>query len=155
MSLNVVTGIGPRVGSSFVMQQCVKAKYLVNGDKFLGGLLPKEGNPGGYYDLLPKQVAKVEQGIAKVWPVSLVNLQVPVNKLIILHRKSLEDQLNSIEKQIEREPITLDVTPENLVTSAELFLNSWLDSQTNLEYRYYFTENLDSDIEEIVTFLGD
>ena len=155
MSLNVVTGIGPRVGSSFVMQQCIKANYLVNGDKFLGGFLPKEGNPKGYYDLLPKQVMDVKKGIAKVWPISLTHLKVPVKKLIILHRKSSENQLTSIRKQIEREPIITETTPENLVLSSELFLNSWLDSQTNLEYRYYFTENLDSDIEEIVAFLGD
>ena len=60
MALNIVTGVGPRVGSSFVMQQC-KAKGLnINGTKFLEGILPKEGNPKGYEMYMDGSIEKVQ-----------------------------------------------------------------------------------------------
>jgi len=50
MALNIVTGAGPRVGSSFVMQRCKANGLKIHGQKFLNGLLPKAGNPKGRFN---------------------------------------------------------------------------------------------------------
>lgn len=156
MALNVVTGIGPRVGSSFVMQQCKANGLKVHGDKFMNGILPKEGNPGGYYDVNPYSIRNIKDGVAKIWPVSLGSVEVPISKLVILERKDREQQYKSIAKQMEREPFNFaDLTPEFITKAAEAWLNHWLQSQDNLIVRSYYTEDLDDSIDEIVSFLGE
>ena len=68
--VNLVCGVGPRVGSSFVMRQCKVAGLPVLGTKYMHGQLPAAGNPGGYYCLTPEEVSRVTEGVAKVWPCS-------------------------------------------------------------------------------------
>ena len=155
MAVNIVTGIGPRVGSSFVMQQCKAKGLYVNGTKFLNGLLPKAGNPKGYYDIFPWEVSNIKRGIAKVWPVALTQLQVPVNKIIILKRKSFQDQLESCIKQAKREPIKTEFTCEEIIHMAKDYLDSWLSVNDSVDHRSYYTEDLNSSIDSIVEFLGD
>tara|TARA_B100001093_G_scaffold143887_1_gene136470 strand:- start:5609 stop:6073 length:465 start_codon:yes stop_codon:yes gene_type:complete len=154
MALNVVTGIGPRVGSSFVMQQCKENKLEVNGTKFLGGILPKEGNPKGYYDLFPWDVSTLQHGIAKVWPIQLHSISAPVNRMVILKRRDLTEQINSCLRQIEREPFDIKATPEEIITMSDYKLNKWL-SKNKVDHCSYYTEDLDSSIDEIIKFLGD
>lgn len=155
MAINVVTGVGPRVGSSFVMQQCKAKGLYVNGDKFLHGILPEEGNPGGYYDLFPWEICEVKQGVAKVWPVSLGSLRVPVKKIIILHRRDVDKQIQSTIKQMDREPIKTEFKAEEIIAFSEYMLSEWLAVNDDVIHRSYYTEDLDNCIDEIVTFLGD
>ena len=154
MALNIVTGIGPRVGSSFVMQQCKANGLLVNGDKFLQGLLPTEGNPLGYYDLFPWDVSTLHQGIAKVWPVQLHSISAPVNRMVILQRRDLTEQIKSCKRQIEREPFNIDMPPEEIIEMSKERLQKWL-FDTKTIHNTYYTEDLDSCIDDIVQFLGE
>jgi hypothetical protein len=155
MAVNIVTGSGPRVGSSFVMQQCKANGLYVNGDKFLKGLLPVEGNPKGYYDLLPPEIKKVRKGVAKVWPVSLGYLKVPVKNVVILKRKNLDNQIESCQEQVKREPVKIPTTCEELIKFSSKCLEEWLSKQNFVESRSYYTEELDDHIEDIVSFLGE
>lgn len=154
MALNIVTGVGPRVGSSFVMQQC-KAKGLnINGTKFLEGILPKEGNPKGYYDLFPWDVSTLQLGIAKVWPIQLDSILAPVNRMVILKRRDLSEQIKSCQRQIEREPFEINWTPEEIIQMSEYKLKEWLDLNET-DHKSFYTEELDSSIDEIIKFLGE
>lgn len=155
MGLNIVTGIGPRVGSSFVMQQCKHHGLKIHGDPFLKGILPEEGNPEGYYDLLPEDVKNLKSGVAKVWPTALGFIPVKVNKLVVLSRKDLKQQKISIKKQMDREPFDFLISPSQMIELSAKFLTGWLESQDNLIVRSYYTEDLDNDIDDIVEFLGD
>ena len=155
MALNIVTGAGPRVGSSFVMQRCKANGLKIHGQKFLNGLLPKAGNPKGYYDLLPDDVYLLESGIAKVWPIALSYVQVPIDKLVILERKDKDKQLKSIRAQMKREPVDFYITAEELLELSNKYLTAWLNKNPNVDIRRYYTEDLDKDIKSIVKFLGD
>lgn len=155
MALNIVTGKGPRVGSSFVMQQCKVNGLHVNGDKFLRGFLPLEGNPLGYYDMFPWDVALLQHGVAKVWPLSLSAIPVPVTNIVILERKNIDKQIESCLKQIDREPIKLDASPEELIRISSYTLHKWLGINNKVNHYTYYTEDLDSNIDEIVNILGD
>ena len=154
MALNIVTGMGPRVGSSFVMQQCKANGLNVNGTKFLQGLLPKEGNPLGYYDLFPWDVSTLQLGIAKVWPKQLHSISAPVNRMVILQRRDLTEQIKSCKRQIEREPFNIDMPPEDIIEMSEERLQKWLFHNKTIHNTYY-TEDLDSCIDDIVQFLGE
>tara|TARA_R100000664_G_C2756190_1_gene144011 strand:- start:648 stop:1112 length:465 start_codon:yes stop_codon:yes gene_type:complete len=154
MALNIVTGIGPRVGSSFVMQQCKANGLNVNGTKFLQGLLPKEGNPLGYYDLFPWDVSTLQLGIAKVWPKQLHSISAPVNRMVILQRRDLAEQIKSCEKQIKREPFEINWTPEEIIQMSKYALKEWM-TLNEVNHKTYYTEDLDSCIDEIIQFLGE
>ena len=154
MALNIVTGMGPRVGSSFVMQQCKANGLNVNGTKFLQGLLPKEGNPLGYYDLFPWDVSTLQLGIAKVWPKQLHSISAPVNRMVILQRRDLAEQIKSCEKQIKREPFKINWTPEEIIQMSKYALEEWM-TLNKVNHKTYYTEDLNSCINEIVQFLGE
>lgn len=153
--INIVTGIGPRVGSSFVMQQCKAKGLLINGDRFLNGILPVEGNPNGYYDLFPWDVSTLHQGIAKVWPVQLTHVRAPVYKMVILKRRDLTEQIKSVEKQMEREPVEFTVTAEQIIKDAKTHLKNWLSKNNKVLIETCYTEDLTKNVENLVTFLGE
>ena len=155
MAINIVTGAGPRVGSSFVMQSCKEAGLFVNGDKFLNGFLPVEGNPKGYYDLFPEDVVKVTKGIAKVWPISLGLLKVPVKNVVILRRKNKYNQIKSCIEQVKREPVKSDISCEEIINMSSRFLSEWLSLNNYAQAKTFYTENLDDNIKSIVSFLGE
>lgn len=155
MAINIVTGLGPRVGSSFVMQQCKESGLFINGEKFLNGLLPVEGNPKGYYDLLPDQVVNVTKGIAKVWPCSLGFLQEPVKNVVILRRRNKQNQIESCIKQVQREPIKIDLSCKDIIDISSKMLSDWLSLNNYTEAKFFYTEDLDDNIESIVSFLGE
>jgi|TARA_R100000084_G_C4639761_1_gene143105 hypothetical protein len=154
MALNIVTGKGPRVGSSFVMQQCKAQGLPVQGDGFLDGFLPVEGNPNGYYDIWPWDVQKLTSGVAKVWPTSLQYLTVPVHRMIILERKDTTKQIESCVKQMEREPLEFTLEAEEIIGLADVTLQEWL-LNNKVESRLYYTEELDFNINKIIKFLGE
>ena len=148
--INVVTGMGPRVGSSFVMRKCVEAGLNVKFDSVLEGMLPPEGNPTGYYEYNPMDLGKLTDGVIKVWPIFLHRI-VP-DKMVVLRRKQSGRQYDSIRKQAVREGGS--VYPPQWVEQSLCALLEFLP-QTQAEVRVYETEELDDKIDEIINFLGD
>lgn len=153
--ISLVTGIGPRVGSSFVMQTCKAKGLLINGEPFLDGLLPVEGNPKGYYDLFPWDVSTLHEGVAKVWPVQLNYVQAPVLKMVILKRRDLTEQIKSCKTQMNREPVTFNITAEKIIADSKVYLKNWLSKHNKVIIKSCYTEDLDSSIDDLVNFLGD
>ncbi len=148
--MNVVTGVGPRVGSSFVMKKCLDAGLNVKYDSVLEGMLPKEGNPSGYYEYNPNDLGTLTDGVVKVWPLFLHKV-VP-KKLVVLRRENTGRQYASIRKQAIREGGS--VYPPQWVEQSLVALLEFLP-QCQAEIRVYSTEDLENTIDEIINFLGE
>ena len=152
--LNIVTGVGPRVGSSFVMRQAKVAGLEVAGSKYLHGALPLEGNLGGYYDLTADEAIYLTQGVAKVWPVSLTLVRPTIDRMLILERQDKEAQAASIIKQAQREGTTADpkIVMEFCSDCLDRFLACERAPKNILRVN---TEDLYNEIGDILNFLGD
>ncbi len=148
--INVVTGAGPRVGTSYVMGQCIEAGLDVQFDEVLEAMLPVEGNPNGYYEYNPMDLPKLNKGVVKVWPIFLHTVQ--PRKIVVLRRGETNKQYDSIRKQAIREGGS--VYPPEWVEQSLVALLDYLP-QTGAEIRVYQTETLTEDIDSIIKFLGD
>jgi len=149
--LNLVTGHGPRVGSSHIMRQAKIRGLDVKGSKYAHGALPVAGNPGGYYDLLLDEVLMLRSGVAKVWSAAFGGLQVPVDRMVVLSRDR-DSQLASITKQKQREG--LEANSAAVIEYSSSLLNRFLETYEGqvMEVR---TEEIDNKLEDILNFLGE
>lgn len=161
----VVTGIGPRVGTSFLMQQIKKMGIPVVGKKFPYWAV-KEENENGYYEINPwTNLYGIHHDdwkgkAVKLWPPVLENTPVNnISKLIILERRDQDKQIKSIERVLPKELKKLGwELPENSPSALEL-----INKSTDIieEYlRYYnssfinvYTEDLDDSLVLIENFL--
>jgi len=147
--MKIVTAKAPRCGTSFVMQQCIKASLPVNGTAFISEkLTPSEGNPNGYYEMIsPPQTGMIQ----KVWPVDLIKLDPnDISALLVLDRRNKEELLASMEKQAKRENLNYpaDKAYEEISTTLEKYLE-----ETGIDYKFVYTEDLDSEIDTIIEYL--
>lgn len=149
--LNLVTGRGPRVGSSHIMRQAKIRGLDVKGSKYAHGTLPVAGNPGGYYDLLLDEIVSLRSGVAKVWPASLGGIRVPVDRMVVLTRER-DAQLASIAEQNKREGLKID--PDSVIEYSTSMLDWHLENYegTVMEVR---TEDIDNKLQDILNFLGE
>ena len=132
-----VMGLGPRVGTSFVMGELEKRGFPVYYDKEI------QINGSGYDGIeFPEKAA---QSICKVWPW----MDAPRMSLCIgLYRQSREAQVSSIEAQSKRELSVIgDISPLEVMDRC----NSGLGRQLmNIDEIHFFaTENLNREIETI------
>jgi len=148
--MKIVTAKGPRCGTSFVMQQCVKACLPVNGVAFISeALTPVEGNPDGYYEITsPPQAGMVQ----KVWPVDLVKIDPhDISALLVLDRRDKAALLESMTRQAQREK--LDYPADTAYEEISTTLQDYLD-KTGIDYKLVYTEDLDNEIDAIIEYLG-
>ena len=147
--MKIVTAKAPRCGTSFVMQQCVKAGLPVNGQAFISEhLTPAEGNPGGYYEMTTPAKAGMVQ---KVWPVDLVKLDPgEISALVVLDRRDKEALLASMTRQAQREK--LDHPADKAYEQISKTLQDYLD-KTGITYKHVYTEDLDDEIDAIIEYL--
>jgi hypothetical protein len=161
----VVTGVGPRVGTSFLMQKIKKMGIPVVGKKFPYWTV-KEENPNGYYEINPWtnlygiHHQDWKDKAVKLWPPVLENTPVNnIDKLIILERRDQDKQIKSIERVLPKELEKLGwETLENSFSALDL-----INKSTDIieEYlRYYnssfinvYTEDLDDSLVLIEKFL--
>ena len=150
--LSIVTGNGPRVGSSFVMRQAKVRGLDVAGKKYLDGA-PVAGNPGGYYDLDDFEVFNLKSGVGKVWPRQMRHLTTVPDRMVVLVRdRSDEAWIRSIEKQIKRENATYSV--DDVLDFSEPLLEQCLKGFPG-EVMTVATHQLDEQIDNIIKFIGD
>ncbi len=143
--------MGPRCGTSFIMQQCVKAGLPVNGVAFVNEqLTPKSGNPNGYYEM---QGAPQVGQIQKVWPVELkeINPQ-EISALIVVDRRDKQALFASMRRQAKRE--RFDYPAEQAYKEISQTLKTYLHS-TGIRYKLVYTEDLDCEIDSILAYLAD
>ena len=150
--LNVITGYGPRVGSSFIMRQAKIRGLDVKGTKYFHGQAPVSGNPGGYYDLTDPEVLMLRDGVGKVWPRQMRLLRQVPDRLVVLERRDMEAWVESIEKQIRRE--NGSHTPQQVLEFTIPLMDQCLDDFPG-DIMKVHTEDLNECIEDILEFIGE
>jgi len=165
MSFCVVTGVGPRTGTSFVMQKAREVGLPISGEMFIDGVTINKHNPNGYWDINPfhfptlLQSNKLDNTIVKVWPTVLQFIDVSKIKcIVVLERKNKQKQISSIFKVLNDE-LTLPInqifydqkTPIELIEESNNILNYYLKPDIN--FIKVYTEDLDSSIKNILDFL--
>lgn len=150
--LSVITGYGPRVGSSFIMRQAKVRGMDVLGTKYMHGLAPVSGNPGGYYDLIDTEVLAAKAGVAKIWPRQFRYLRTPPDRMVVLGREDLDSWLASIDRQTEREGG--GPTAEEVLEYTIPLMDRALDEYPGAVLKVT-TESLNDRIDEILEFIGE
>ncbi len=148
--MKIVTAMGPRCGTSFVMQQCVKTGLPVNGKAFVNEILtPLAGNPEGYYEML----GEPQHGqIQKVWPVQLKEVDPKeIAALLVLDRRDKQTLFASMRRQAKREG--LDYSAEQAYEEISQTLKDYL-KKTRVSYKLVYTEDIDDEIGSILTYLA-
>jgi len=142
--------MGPRCGTSFVMQQCVKAGLRVNGIAFVNEVLtPKAGNQEGYYEMYGEP--KADQ-IQKVWPVQLKQIDPKnITALLVLDRRDKKALFASMQRQAQRENMNYPV--EQAYKEISQTLREYLE-KTNVDFKPVYTEDLNDRIDEILAYLS-
>jgi hypothetical protein len=160
-----VTGIGPRCGTSFLMQRIRKMGIPVVGKKFPYWAV-KEENPNGYYEINPwTNLYGIHhqdwKGKAvKLWPPVLEQTPVTnIHKLIILERKDQDKQIKSIERVLPKELDKLGwekpkdaLSPLEMINKSTEIIEDYL-RYYNSSFIYVYTEDLTDSLDLIEKFL--
>lgn len=155
-----VTGVGPRVGTSFVMQQAKAAGLPVMGEPHPPATV-KQFNPNGYYELnifkIHTQVTKglLDGHVVKVWNTLLPYIEKNINHMVLIERKDKAAQMRSARTVFAAE-MELEIC-QNFDFDFE---DIWFKLQPNvaeLKQRYnvmhVYTEDLNTQIGDIIRFL--
>ena len=161
MALAIVVPLGPRVGSSFILQEAAKAGFNALGSDLC---YPPEGNKDGYYEIDPFDIPGLTTGLVKCWPQGLPFLLERPACIVTVQRRSLSNQVLSIREQARREAehyaalgcaelseAVLAADPMSIIREAWEAWDGYRKAgipQLNL-----FTEQLDQDIEGCLSFL--
>jgi len=161
--MRIVTGIGPRVGSSYVMKALKNAGLPVVGKKFWEFTV-KDENPGGYWEPHPIETSqniytdKWKNKCVKIWPSVLLKTPVyNINRLVILERKDRDRQDSSTTRVYNKEKklIKFD-NPFNPITDI-IDWSRWCLTRSLEEANYpilrVYTEDLNNDITKIIQFM--
>ena len=146
-----VIGVGPRSGTSFVMHKLEEAGLSMFYDPDI--YEPDEDNPHGYYECDPVAVQEQDGVVAKMWPSPIIN-QVGIARAVVLRRFDRDAQLKSIKGRmaVEKEACDrLGLSAEQYIDIPESIVNAGL----MFEHRTFFTENLDSSIDEIIEYMSE
>ncbi len=149
--MKIITAMGPRCGTSFVMQQCIRAQLPVNGVAFINEkLTPQSGNPEGYYEM---QGDPQTGQIQKVWPVQLkeINPQ-QISALLVLDRRDKKALFASMQRQAKRENLAYPV--EQAYKKISQTLKDYLQ-KTGIDYKLVYTEDLNNELDAILAYLSD
>ena len=156
MGLVVVTGVGPRTGTSFVMQQAKKNNMPVYGTKFIQNLTVEEHNPEGYYECLDP-FAVPDGHIVKLWGHHINKLGVDkISRLVILERQNKKEQMQSIEKVLKDEMVfhpSVSLTPEDAFVNCVFDMTEWASKISPSRCMHVYTEDLNKEISNILTFM--
>jgi hypothetical protein len=167
MNIVAITGVGPRTGTSFVMQKAKEAGLPIYGHKFLDGITVPEYNPEGYWDIYPDEIVdcwysgKLDNKIVKLWnPILKVVDQSRISHVLILERQDKLAQLSSLEKvfaaesQLDANKQFIDtLSPTSILTDHILTMNEWVKKRNKTTIKRVFTEDLNESIDEILVFL--
>jgi hypothetical protein len=156
MNISIVTGLGPRTGTSFVMQQAKLAGLPINGERFIDGVTVPKHNPDGYWETLVVP-AHLNTTVIKLWYPLLQTIQPhQVGAVVVLERKDKLKQLQSMYK-VFRDECKLNRSfvylpdPSLLLLDAIQQTEEWLQTQTKV-LRVY-TEDLTDRKDEVIQFL--
>jgi len=158
MSIVIVTGLGPRTGTSFVMQQAKQKGIPIHGYKFIPNFTVEQHNVDGYWDAVIYEPT-INNCLVKLWYPSY--LDIDVNKIagvVALERKDKVAQVASLYKvfkdecKLNNQLLSLD-SPSSLLLPFIENTEQWLSSLNNKKVMRVYTEDLDSSINSILSFI--
>ena len=158
MSIVVVTGMGPRTGTSFVMQQAMKARLPAKGTQFPIYTVPKH-NPDGYWEMINLTVNEMDNHIVKLWTPDLVKIDhARISHVVVLERKDKLAQVHSMYKVFKDEckqwpELAKHFTPTDVLYHHNNILNLWLSQRDQQTIMRVHTEDLNESIESIIRFM--
>lgn len=160
--ISIVTGVGPRVGTSYIMNEARKAGLPIMGKKHLKGLTIKKHNPSGYWELDPYIIPQLaatnsfDGYIIKMWSQGLKLLDPnSIGAAVIIERKDKQAQLNSMYK-VWKDEIKTKVGSLFSDLSVETIYNNHLEALNNYKFNsilHVYTEDLTSRTKEILNYL--
>lgn len=158
MSIMVVTGLGPRTGTSFVMQQAKNKGIPITGYKFLPNFTVEKHNINGYWET-PVYNPQIDNCVVKLWYPTLLSLDPnKVNGVVVLERKDKLAQVASLYK-VFKDECKLNKNFLSLESPSELLLpfisktNNWLSTINETKIMRVYTEDLNSSLDSILSFI--
>lgn len=157
-----VTGLGPRVGTSFVMNEARKAGLPIIGHKFLPEWTVPKHNPEGYYDLDPFEFVdlyysgQLNKRVVKAWGPLLAKVNPnDISCVVLLERKDKQAQLTSIKKVMIDEIKTPKGSQFSHLTAEEILEehHSAISLVRSNNVLKVYTEDLHKEIGNILNFL--
>jgi hypothetical protein len=158
MGLAVVTGLGPRTGTSFVMQKAKEHGLPITGKMFIDGYTVPKHNPQGYWDTDLETITgkHIDNTVIKLWYPTLKELDHSlISCVVVLQRRNKLAQLSSIYKVYKDEYELTKVRMDVLGSFLEQYtkLPKWLQNRNQQTVLSVFTEDLDKEYENILRFL--
>ena len=151
----VVTGIGPRSGTSAMMRTLIGAGWDPHpAASLFPSYAAPERNPLGYWDLDIKVLLDKEERISlgakevvKIWSPSFPQVDWhTVDKIVVMHRNDLDAQMISIKETAKAEGVKLDATAvDRMFWEIRILLSS-----LNKPIYYVETEELRSDPQAVL-----
>ena len=148
--MKVVTGIGPRVGTSFVMHEAYLSGLPVVGELF-PWYVDKRDNPNGFYEMPWDEEIKpsdYRDTVIKLWDPWPFRKR--IQRLVIIEREDKEAQLKSMKTVNEKirfdQQTHLDIIEHFLEQKKRLI---------KIPHFFCYTEELDNKIKDIISYLGD
>jgi hypothetical protein len=158
MSIVIVTGLGPRTGTSFVMQQAKQKGIVIHGDKFIPNFTVKHHNVDGYWETLVCPPT-INNCLVKLWyPTYLSIDSSKIAGVIALERKDKVAQVASLykvfkdESKANKQLLQLE-SPSSLLLPFIEHTEQWLSSLNTKQVMRVYTEDLNSSIDNILSFI--
>ena len=169
MGMVVITGVGPRTGTSYVMFRAMKKGLPVIGYPFLEGWHSPKHNLQGYWEIDPFDVDGyvsnnlLEGKVVKLWNESIKDIdQKLIDRILVLERRDKKAQYKSIQKVLDDErdlkyagPIIskLNLTPEDVMQRSVTGISKWITERPIKTIKHVYTEEIDNEINDIIKFL--
>ena len=159
----VITGVGPRCGTSFVMHSLVEEGIPYKGERFPAWTV-KEENPNGYYEIDPVkhhdgiQHNDWKDHVVKLWPHVLSKTPPEyIQKIVILERIDKKTQFNSMirlkQKEEKHNNVSFGMVDDSkIIPKSKELIYSYLDTNLIPTIKVY-TEELDKQIDVIKLFI--
>jgi hypothetical protein len=158
MSIVIVTGLGPRTGTSFVMQQAKQKGLPITGQQFIPNLTVEHHNKNGYWETLQYDPT-INNCIIKLWyPAFLAVDKQTIGGIVVLERRDKLAQLASIYKVFKDEcklnPSLLSLeSPSSLLFPFIENTEKWLSTFEETKLKRVYTEDLNSSLDDILLFI--
>ena len=136
--IDVVSGIGPRTGTSFVMGKLHEARLPVYWDVGLN-------IDGSEYDVNPQSMPRLSGVIVKLFPP--MYSKVDIRRMILLERER-ESQIRSINEQADREGISVDA-------GKLIDRHRWISQRIKVPVLRIKTEDLNDKIGSIIDWMAE
>jgi hypothetical protein len=154
----VVTGMGPRTGTSSVMQYAINQGLPVTGKQFIDGYTVPKHNPQGYWesDLETIQKTNIKNTVIKLWYPALKYIDHSfISCIVVLERKNKLAQLASMYKvyRDEYQMTKINLSVLELFYEQQTKLPQWLSTRNQQTIFKVYTEDLDQEYSNIFRFL--